>query len=382
MNSPSSYFSTVRLLGVRRVASALGFESGHHGPVGGFIRPCPACGAGNRHASRGDKRGAIGLTTEGLGWRCHECGAGGDAVTFAAWAITQRAKPADWRAVREGLQHCLSGVVASPVPPSPRPAPEPVYPPGAELRAFWDSAHSLEAILPNVDPAWCGDARKYLASRGLSAQWLAQDGSAARIGTLRPSDCPSWWPASRLPTWRLLLPAYNARGELVTIQGRSIRHQSEPKTLWPKGYSTAGVLFADPHGVTFLRNWQAAGAMGGLEAVVVVEGATDTLKLTQVLTQSTSTIATLGYVAGSQAALRKIAWPAAVPCVVAVDDDTTGDAYCAQIRAALPVAVPVFRIRPPQGRDAVGRKLSDWCDLTDPEVDERVTDHRHWQVVQ
>jgi hypothetical protein len=87
-------------------AWGLEYDERHHA-----LAPCPACGAGRRHPKRHDRRGAIGLTGNDQGWRCHECGAGGDALDLAAWlsigCVPAKGAPG-WREVlaacsRQGL---------------------------------------------------------------------------------------------------------------------------------------------------------------------------------------------------------------------------------------------------------------------------------------
>lgn len=98
---------------------------------------CPACGAQKRHTKTGDKRGAVGIRRDGLGWRCFQCDASGDALDLVAYALAGcrlRDADADGRAkVREWFEGQYGATSA---PRAPRPAPAaapPNYPPAAEV---------------------------------------------------------------------------------------------------------------------------------------------------------------------------------------------------------------------------------------------------------
>jgi hypothetical protein len=190
---------------------------------------------------------------------------------------------------------------------------------------------------------------------------------------------PAWWPAAWRSTWPLVFPAYDATGDLASLHARAITIGAEPKTRWPRGCSLGGVLFADSMGRDFLRLWRVPEQLAGLEAVVVAEGATDTLKVAQVLEGSAATWGVLGYVSGSKQALGRITWPAWLPCLIAVDDDPAGDAYACEIRQALHRAL-VYRVRAPISRMGE-RKAADWTDLDDTLVRETLANVARWEVL-
>src|SRR5262245_61128601 len=91
-------FADLRARGVIETALLLGLIV-----VGRALGPCPACGAECRGSS--DRRPPIGITANGLGWKCHACGAKGDAVTLAALKLTGEVHPSrdGWRTVAESL---------------------------------------------------------------------------------------------------------------------------------------------------------------------------------------------------------------------------------------------------------------------------------------
>lgn len=220
-------------------------------------------------------------------------------------------------------------------------------------------------------------AGRYLTGRGFNVEplaWVgvALDGSTAPITT--------WWPAGWRERWPIVFPAYSARGIVTSVHARAAG-PVEPRTRWPRGFSASGLLFADTLGADFLRARASAERIEGLEAVVLAEGATDTLKLAQVAHADGSCIAVLGYVSGSKHAVADIDWPEGLPCLVAFDDDAQGDRYALEVAKALDGRAPVHRIRPPQGRDDEGRKLGDWSDLPDEELLEALTMVSRWEVV-
>lgn len=350
------WFADVRAQGVARVAQAFGLELG--GPERArWLKPCPACGAGTRHPKRGDKRGAVGVSKEGLGWACFECEEKGDAVTLAALGVTS-AIPAKgdkrWADVRRACAErgwCdadpRDGRPAPAVrlvkpPPMPAPAP-PKRPPAAEVSALWASSLRLDAVPSWDDGDWCGEARRYLGGRGLNCGDLSAL-DVARI--LPPSEhyaFPAWWPSSWAKAWRVVVQAFEADGALASIHGRAIG-EAPHKTTWPTGADAGELLFADARGLALLR-----GDAGELAGALVAEGLTDFLAASLWAYLSGRRWAVLAVTAGGALAFAKVRWPAGVPCYLATDNDKTGDGYAAKVRAALPAAVEVRRIRLTEG---------------------------------
>lgn len=349
--SPSltSWFAEVHARGVGPIARVLGLEVGKAGPRGAFVRPCPACGAINRHPSRRDKRGAVGLTPDGLGWRCHACDAHGDAVALAAWAVAQRPNPSDWKPVRAALEGLLS-VPLTQSPGESRASPAALArPPREELEALWNASLPLDAVPSDLEPTWTGDVRAYLCQRGFDVGWLTTPEVRGLARVLPPRErfpFPSWWPYPP-EVYRLALLGFEPDGTRATLQARAIRADvpAQDKTRNPRGFSYAGTLFTDDRGRAFLQALQGREKADELEAVVIAEGLTDTLKLVQVARRHGRCWAVLGMVSGSASAFRSLsAWPRSVPCWVATDGDEAGDRYASQVREALPADVAVERV--------------------------------------
>ena len=79
-----SWVELARSVPVAQVAAAAGLGAGRSNS----LAPCPACGAEQRGSTPPDRRGPVGTTRDGFGWRCHRCGAGGDGIALVALAVS------------------------------------------------------------------------------------------------------------------------------------------------------------------------------------------------------------------------------------------------------------------------------------------------------
>ena len=114
-----SWIDAMRGASIRSVAHELGLlVAPARGASGGSIYGCPACGGERRHASRRDRRGAIGIRKDDRGWRCHECDSSGDAIDLVASTRSAGAF-ATW--TRPLAHRCQSGATASPATFAPTP---------------------------------------------------------------------------------------------------------------------------------------------------------------------------------------------------------------------------------------------------------------------
>ncbi len=339
----------VKAHGVAVVAQAFGFDLDHRGERTRAVRGCPACGQMTRHQKSHDRRGAVGITSNGMGWRCFQCDASGSALDFAAWASTGRrlkrdVMPAVLKAcANAGLCEDFGGQTsASPVTrrlplveTSEHARLERL--PAGEVAALWAASYPLDAVPCDIDSAWGGEARTYLGRRGYDV------GIAARLDLARvlppPTRVvwPSWWPYSS-KTWRVVMPLFDATGALVSLQGRAIV-DATPKDRNARGCSMGELVFACPAGRAFL-----AGSVVGIKTVTVVEGLTDVFKVTTRMWLKGDGHAVLGVVSGSAPMFSRIAWPVGVPCWLATDNDAQGHTYADAIADALPEHVQCERI--------------------------------------
>ena len=336
-----SWIDVVNARGVADVARRLGLEFGQRGPGSVFVSPCPACGAVHRHESRKDKRGAVGLTPDGLGWRCFACGEGGNAVILASWKLFGKSKPPTWQALRERLAS-YGAILPG---PSSRPKPQLVTtvralkrPQSAE--ALWNASFRLDAVPSHLDPSWTGNARKYLASERKLNVGLLSDADSVRI--LPPNEgypWPEWWPGEWSSTNRLVMPMYESNGTLGSLHARAIS-PTKIKTRSPKGCQVAELVFADAAGVQLLSGAPPT----GLECVVITEGFIDSLKMMQLTRQLNMPWAVLGVISGSIPAFGRIVWPPGITVRIGTHNDDAGEKYALGIAALLPPSVNVQRI--------------------------------------
>lgn len=250
--------------------------------------PCPACKEPKR-----DRRGAVGVTRGGDGWLCHVCGAKGDGLDFLAFALAgaRLREVADKAAIREFCAGSGWAVAIS----APAPPPTPV----ADVSEFWRSC----VPVPSTD------------SFVISRRWGVVPPDLARF-TPVSGPWPEWWPAGRARVWRLVTRGYTADGDARNIHGRAVVDPGEmPKTLWATGIGAAGLLF-----------WNGVMAHRA-DLVIIAEGLTDWLTLA--LWAVDRRIAVYGGTSGGFSALARLEIVSDV--VIAVDEDSAGDAYCSTI---------------------------------------------------
>jgi len=169
------------------------------------------------------------------------------------------------------------------------------------------------------------EARAYLEGRGFVTEdaWVVAPGFTAE-----------WWPTTFSRRWPIIVPTFNGHGQLRGLHGIAIdRDMAGRKTTWPKGVDSAGLLFACPAALEWMR--------GGTPPPVVVlaEGATDFLHAA-----SLREYPVLGIESGSADALRLLKWVDGQVVVEAMDHDPAGDRYRVKIRKAIPDRIPVRSI--------------------------------------
>jgi hypothetical protein len=256
-------------------AEELGFTS-----LRGGINPCPACGVDQR---LDPVNVFIGERDKRQRWKCHRCGAGGTVVDLVSFdqageshSPSQRPQVAAtvraWFAVRGACEpdpyQTPQDALQSPAPmrrPLPRPrAEEPRQPPPAvEVRALWDACVSV-----TDDP----EVARWLADeRGLDP------GAVADLDLARALPhgvaLPTWAAVGRQTWaaggWRLILPCFDATGELATVKARRIA-TGAPKEVAPGGCSVVGTVYANGAARAMLTDRTPAD-------VVITEGGPDWL---------------------------------------------------------------------------------------------------------
>ena len=269
--------------------------------------PCPACGAAH---TKHDSRPPVSVVGGWLGWWCHACDRTGDAADLASFALCDRPARESGRRFREVLALLEGGEARGEALPVEEPE-------KVDL--------GIAAVLRGCTrPTGTPEVAAWLEGRGI-------DPEACPAGVLPATFGAAWWPRAWSSVWRLVVPTFTGRGELVGLQGRATApiREGEPKCRWPRGVPAAGLLFACASGRRLLR-----GQASNVRRLVVVEGLTDSLTATA---WGATDTAVLGVASGSPAALRLLApgLPAGTSIIVATDYDRQGETYAQQVALAL-----------------------------------------------
>lgn len=349
--------------------AALGLTSMRRGSWG----PCPACGADRRGAE--DERGPLATNGPKL-WKCFACGAAGDGaalVAAVALGTADRPGPDGWAraraiAVERGLVASEGAPVATarnvpndrPPAPSVRPgapvAPVASLPDAGEVTALWNACGPVDA-----DPEVSGWLRSRRIDPALVAELdLARVVPSAAENALAVATWTRFGRASWGRGWRLILPCFNAAGELVTLRARwAADGPVKVKEGGGTDVAAGPAVYADPMARELLRG---ATPLGWDGRVIVVEGGPDFLTLAT----STSGPAVFGVWAGAWPATQAGAafaerLPARARVCLATDANDAGDRYADTIGAHL-AGRTWCRVRAPQ-LDHDARKARDWNDL-------------------
>lgn len=335
------------MAGARRPVLDVAQELGLEGDVRRGI-PCPACRAPRRDA----RRLPAGLTSDGMGWRCHRCDAGGDSLEYMSLALFGRRVRDLGSSDRDGLRARLTrtaalapshlrftprGTVVAGMLPTPS-----RRPPREEVEGLWKRCRPFDVVAESSG-SFDATAREFLASKGLLR--MAPAIAHADLARLTPPPevgaWPAWWPAGRAWTWRLVVRAYEADGTLGSLHGRATcpPRPGQSKTLWPgpsaegERHTAGRLLFACPAALRLLR-----GDAADIHTVLICEGLTDWLAAAaDCVEHRREDWAVLGGTSGSFPALGGVRWGSRPIRIVAlVDRDYAGDRYFAQIRNALP----------------------------------------------
>jgi hypothetical protein len=350
----SQWAAAVKRRGVAEVATALGLEVR---PRSRSLGPCLACQAPRRGTS--DPRGPVGLTADGLGWRCHRCHAAGDAVTLAALVahgtVPEKGDTAGWRAVAafcEAHGLCTSHETAAPRPamprsrhataspsPPPAPTPAPKRPPEAEVRALW---HRCHAVTDDADVcAWLLEGEKRRIDPALVAERdLAR--TLPRAGPL-PAWCVYRGASWRTSSHRVIVPLYGAGGRLESLHARAVAPQAaKDKAASPRDAEVRGLVMADAGGRVLLEGATPPSA----GKVIVAEGVPDFLTwATHYGDAAEDAPPVLGMIAGSWTLAIAATIPTGWTVIIRTHRDAAGDAYAEKIRASVAGRCACLRMR-------------------------------------
>lgn len=349
----TGWIDQVRDLPVVEIAQRLGLEL-HSGPS---VGPCPGCGAPRRSMSNpAERRGPVGVTHNGLGWRCHRCDAHGDAIELVRLSVGAGDLRAWFQAqglvAASGPLRRVRPKTPPPMPTAPlAPAAPELRPPRAEIAELWRRCRPV-----TEDPAavrWM-TAPKTDGGRGWPLVTVDRIAELDLARALPAGDLPEWARFGRGGgPWsdtghRLLVALWDADGELVSVRARYCRTTptTAPKSLSPyrtrpdgeEPYSVRGVVMADPVGRDLLRTGTVPDWCGCPENLVlwVAEGEPDFLRLATWWGDADETARVVwGISAGGQtpAVLARI--PSGCRVIVATDPDRAGEKYARALCDAL-----------------------------------------------
>ena len=259
----------------------------------GSVYGCPVCNAERRHTKTNDKRGAIGVHRSGAGWRCWQCNATGDAVALVALVLTGNR---DIAGAREWCTEWL-GDPHRPVRESIPARPPPEYPPTRELEALWSECAPTWAV-PEV------------------AEWLESRriGNAGDLARALPDGIA-------LPTWawrshRLVVPLRDVSGVMRSVAFRRCTPGDGPKSMAPRGYGRAGLVFS-------------RGVISSPGRIVICEGEKKWLQWV------TRGVHAIGIESGSWGPEHAAAIPSGSTVYLATDPDDAGADYATRIFRSL-----------------------------------------------
>lgn len=287
----------------------------------GFLIRCPAHDDRTPSCSVQERDGVV-------LWKCHACGATGDAIKLIE--TVRGSSFQDALAEAAGLVGVTDDAPPThDVAPQRPTEPDRDYPPLAEVQALWSEAVPLDAEAS----AWAKD-------RAISASAAAE-----YVRSIPPGVALPRWASYRGSTWRetghrLLMPMYDHWGQMRSLRAIRVVDGDSPKRLPPAGHKAAGLVMACDMGVAMLR--------GSFEAprVLILEGEPDFLFWAA--RSTTLVYARIGIVSGSWSAdfARRI--PRSAEVHIHTDLDKAGEKYAQDIVESLPTH-RLFRWKPGGG---------------------------------
>lgn len=155
------------------------------------------------------------------------------------------------------------------------------------------------------------DVYAYLAARGILDFWKDDAFGVLAVDSRLPKAV-AWWPGAG---YRIVVPLYDARGEIATVQARSIVDRA-PKTMFPSGSRSAGTAFVSLRALELLRSTSAPH-----DVVILGEGLTDYLALSAAMSVPVLCAP------GTGSAARCVGpWARGKVLVIALDLDDAGEA--------------------------------------------------------
>lgn len=223
-------------------------------------------------------------------------------------------------------------------PRAPRPTHRaPKFPPGSEVRALWEDGLGITEDREVV---------RVLNERRLDPR-AVEDWDLARV-IRRGASLPSWASMGSMGPWsetghRLMVRTWDSDGKHTSIRARRIEGDvCLPKSLAPTGFSTKGLILADPLGQQLLGGevldwWDPA-------EVVISEGEFDWLTwASRQREEREQGPAFLGVVAGGWSTVAAARIPDGARVAIRTDHDPAGESYASEIARSLQGRCEVHR---------------------------------------
>lgn len=331
------------------------------------ITPCPACGDDQRGYTHRDTRGPVGITPDGHGWRCHRCRAGGDSVSFAAYAVCGDGRPRGPQFIDVLVRCAELGLCDRPTGASttgsgavtqrrPLPPPRPPAPPNRP------APHDVWYLLREAVPVtWHNEVSVWLRDRGLDPVVVADRELA--YGLTPITAMPVWGHAGAGPWsvvgYRCLLPLYDATGRVVSVRARAVAPGLSPKAVNPAGKQVAGTVLADPLARALLSGDADAAETVRRVGIVIAEGDPDFLTWATVWSDADDAPAVFGLVEGGWTDEVSACVPTGTRVAVRTHPDPAGDRYAAGVFARLRDRCLLYRPVPDGSRRDDNDRLRD-----------------------
>jgi hypothetical protein len=223
--------------------------------------------------------------------------------------LVERTSVAEW--CREFTNTERSATTLSSVAPV---LPLPVeYPAQADVDALWSTSTAI------ADGC---DAARYLYFRGVQPRLVRERDTARQLAN---GGAPEWagsWSSSQ---HRLVIPMFDASGQMRSVLARSIERAPKLKSLAPRGFGRAGLVMACPAALEILRTGTRPSGFRNGWLIVIAEGEVDFLSAIQ--TSGSSHVAHFGIVSGSWTAAHAARIPDAATILLATDQDEAGERY-------------------------------------------------------
>ncbi len=213
-----------------------------------------------------------------------------------------------------------------------------------EARGVWEQARARSRDDRFLDDD--AEVYRYLSGRHLADGWDMGLFGILGPGMTLPGRIQDWLRTGH----RIVVPLFDHKGAIVSLQARTIHPNCEPKVLTPTGGRIKGTLFASEMGQQLL-----AGLWQGPTVCILGEGLTDFLAMAP-----RAPVPVLNVPGATVAASSVGPWVREMRVILTLHDDTAGDTAADQVeQAALDAgACSIERIVWPYGANDAANLLA------------------------